>query len=421
MSRLMNTYFKIIIIVSSLFFITAPGFARSSNNEGIQFMNNSPWEEVMSEALKNNKLVFVDCYTSWCGPCKFLERNIFPQKEVGDFINSNFISVKYDMEKPAGLAFGKQYAGEVRNYPTMIIIDPETRKIKYKFVGKRSAEELIFETKKGLKNVSLTELDQRFKNGERDYPFIKDYVLSLSLEAKEKELAEVIDSYFEKKQSFDELLNDQEKWEFFSSYILDAQSNYVQFIINNYSSLSRKKYVDKEMLHRKLSMTIFSGCNDLLNMNLDSLQLSELKLNNKFRDVLYNNLKRLPRAELRESSIAILKLYDKLATNDLEGAYEVLKYMQCFEMDIALRKNYLNVCAYVSMKSANKQLVNSVLSDLYKNQADGERSMMSYNSYNYIAFVLQQAGNDKEAKESMCKYDNIRKERDAKLNKNKRK
>ena len=55
--------------------------------------------EALEAAKSENKLVFMDCYTSWCGPCKALAKDIFTRKDVGDFFNANFINVKYDMEK----------------------------------------------------------------------------------------------------------------------------------------------------------------------------------------------------------------------------------------------------------------------------------------------------------------------------------
>ena len=61
------------------------------------FLDNEPWENVLKQAQKANKMVFVDCYTSWCVPCKHLMNVIFPQKIVSDYLDSTFICVNYDI------------------------------------------------------------------------------------------------------------------------------------------------------------------------------------------------------------------------------------------------------------------------------------------------------------------------------------
>ena len=65
-------------------------------------------------------MVLVDCYTSWCGPCKIMASKILPQKEVGDFLNERFVCVKYDMEKGEGPEIAKKYGVEA--YPTFLLL-----------------------------------------------------------------------------------------------------------------------------------------------------------------------------------------------------------------------------------------------------------------------------------------------------------
>ena len=65
---------------------------------GVNFEHLS-FKEALDKAQAENKLVFVDCYTSWCGPCRNMTEHIFPQEKVGDYFNSKFVCVKYDMEK----------------------------------------------------------------------------------------------------------------------------------------------------------------------------------------------------------------------------------------------------------------------------------------------------------------------------------
>ena len=69
-----------------------------AQNRSIEFREGN-WEQMLKMAKKEKKMIFVDCYTSWCGPCKMLAKNIFTQDSVADFYNVNFICFQIDMEK----------------------------------------------------------------------------------------------------------------------------------------------------------------------------------------------------------------------------------------------------------------------------------------------------------------------------------
>ena len=145
-----------------------------SAQTGTRFCDNEPWTKVVKQAKKEKKLIFVDCYTSWCGPCKQLATKLFPQKEVGDFMNAKFVCVKYDMEKEAGLAFKEKYSNEeIRYYPTMFIIDTKG-KIIHKLVGTpQPIEELLDSIKEGLKRNTIYVLEEKYRQGNRESEFIK--------------------------------------------------------------------------------------------------------------------------------------------------------------------------------------------------------------------------------------------------------
>src|SRR5260221_4585806 len=67
--------------------------------EGIHFEQGLTWNEIRAKANAENKFIFMDCYTTWCGPCKFMDVQIFPQEEVGRYFNSHFISVRVQMDR----------------------------------------------------------------------------------------------------------------------------------------------------------------------------------------------------------------------------------------------------------------------------------------------------------------------------------
>lgn len=133
---------KIIIstILLVLALISAPSLAQDSQNKsGIMFYNGT-WDEVLALAKKENKIVFVDIYASWCGPCKRLKANTFTDETVGKIFNANFINFAIDAEKGEGIKLANLY--EVNAYPTLIFVDKNGKLIS-KTVGYQNPNELL--------------------------------------------------------------------------------------------------------------------------------------------------------------------------------------------------------------------------------------------------------------------------------------
>ena len=86
--------------------------AFSFGQTGMKF-EESTFKVALEKAKKEKKLIFLDAYATWCGPCKLMVKNIFPLQSVGDYYNSNFINTKLDMEKGEGLELAKKYGVKV--------------------------------------------------------------------------------------------------------------------------------------------------------------------------------------------------------------------------------------------------------------------------------------------------------------------
>src|SRR3954466_7010602 len=110
----MKKIFATLILLSSL-------SIQQSFADGIEFIHDKKFQEILDLAKAQNKLVFIDCYTSWCGPCKRLAASVFPDPEVGAFFNSTFINTKFDMEKEEGPSIAGKYS--IRAYPTLLWLD----------------------------------------------------------------------------------------------------------------------------------------------------------------------------------------------------------------------------------------------------------------------------------------------------------
>lgn len=118
-----------------------------SGAEGIRFIEGD-WKTALAEAKKQKKMIFLDAYASWCGPCKLLKSKTFIDKSAGDFFNTNYINVAVDMEKGDGPALARQYG--VNAYPTLIITDSLGTILTYT-KGYISPEQLIDFGNYGLK------------------------------------------------------------------------------------------------------------------------------------------------------------------------------------------------------------------------------------------------------------------------------
>jgi thiol-disulfide isomerase/thioredoxin len=159
------------------------------NAQGIQF-NTGNWNSILQKAKAQNKLIFMDVYTSWCGPCKKMASQTFTQKEVGDFYNTNFICYKIDAEKGEGIAIAKKY--EVTAYPNCLYITGNGE-LAYRFVGAKDVKEVLAEGNKALKYVQIMpkmkEMKAQYKAGKRDKAFLKEYVDLLISSGEKPEMA----------------------------------------------------------------------------------------------------------------------------------------------------------------------------------------------------------------------------------------
>ncbi len=150
-------------------------------SQGINFRQDD-WQNVLMQAKAQKKLIFVDIYTAWCGPCKEMDKKTFTDISVGDKFNARFINYKVDAEKGFGITLAKRY--NVTSYPTCLFVDPSENLI-YKQEGLLRAPDLVKEADMVLNNQAnakpLYALDKLYENGRRDTEFLNEYIAVRSL------------------------------------------------------------------------------------------------------------------------------------------------------------------------------------------------------------------------------------------------
>ncbi|TVQ19900.1 MAG: DUF255 domain-containing protein [Bacteroidetes bacterium] len=110
----------ILLFFTLVFTDTTHAKTPQAEEQGIQFLNLS-WEEALQKAQAENKLIFVDFYAEWCGRCKRLKENTFPDPQVGMLFNETFINLAFDIEKADGKALAEEY--NVRRHPTLLFVN----------------------------------------------------------------------------------------------------------------------------------------------------------------------------------------------------------------------------------------------------------------------------------------------------------
>ncbi len=141
--------------------------------QGIDFFHGT-WPDAVAKAKAEGKLIFVDAYAEWCGPCKKMARTVFTDAKVGEYFNSNFIALKIDMEKEENAEFVGKYP--VSAYPTLLFINAEG-KIALKQVGAMEVEGLLGFGKKALASQNDgIDYETEYAEGKRDPEFLYKYV-----------------------------------------------------------------------------------------------------------------------------------------------------------------------------------------------------------------------------------------------------
>ncbi|MCZ4695584.1 DUF255 domain-containing protein [Ancylomarina euxinus] len=236
---------KKIIISLTLIICTCSAFS-----QGIKFEKCS-FKEALVLANENNKFLFIDCYTQWCGPCKVMAKNIFTQKKVGDYFNNNVISLKID----CGSVEGEKFAADnnITSYPTMLIYDADGKLLKRIEGAAPDADILISYVKQAVEpDENFNHLLEKYNKGDRNLELIADLLIDGYQFAYIQEKEERVKLFERLTDIFGWYISvkDIGKWinkkdfKIISIY-LSKEEKYINFVLNHYNEY--KNIIDEEI------------------------------------------------------------------------------------------------------------------------------------------------------------------------------
>jgi thiol:disulfide interchange protein len=145
---------KKMILAMSILCLTLLVYACSRGiAQQISFIKNNDktMEQMLLQAKSQKKILFVDVYTTWCGPCKWMDENTFQDVRVGEKFNKTFLNYKVDGDSFEGVKLGITY--RVDSYPSYLFIAPEGKVIN-RIEGTMSPKGLVQEANFVLSRAS---------------------------------------------------------------------------------------------------------------------------------------------------------------------------------------------------------------------------------------------------------------------------
>jgi thiol-disulfide isomerase/thioredoxin len=209
------------------------------------------WAEVLAKSKKENRMIYLDCYATWCGPCKWMAKNVFTNDTVADFYNSHFINVEMDMEKGEGIELAKKYG--IRAYPTMLYLNPDGE-VMHRSCGSSPAAGFISTGKDAIDpDKQLITATKKFNDGNATGAFAESYftMLEKGCQDPKTELAR----YFAAQKESD--LTSRINWEIMYEYVNDYSSKEFMFLEKNRDAFA--KLYTKDSVQNKINKVYTSG------------------------------------------------------------------------------------------------------------------------------------------------------------------
>jgi thiol-disulfide isomerase/thioredoxin len=254
----MKKFFPVLTVI--LLFTCVTGFGQ---NRSITFIDKT-FDELLSMAKSQDKMVFLDAYTSWCGPCKWMAANMFTNDSVADYYNKTFICAHFDMEKGQGIELAKAF--QVRAYPTLLFINSSGEMVHMRVGAPQKVQDYL-----DMGSVALTPGEgfgaymKKFREGDRDPQFMIKYLDRL--QGAYLPVNEPLNQYFATQKESD--LLSKPNWDIIFLYVTDIDSKEFGYLLRH-----QKEY-EKLYTREQVNKKIFSVYSQALNTNARSRSYSD--------------------------------------------------------------------------------------------------------------------------------------------------
>ena len=196
----------------------------SISAQGINFFKGS-FEEAIEKATNENKKIFVDVYTSWCGPCKMMAKKVFTDSKVGEYYNRHFVCLKLDAEKEKDHGFFQNF--KASSFPTVFWLDNQGQLINV-HSGFVQPEEFLAITKEAEKsnlNKRLESGKKRWDSGERSPEIVREYVLGILGKVSPEKVSPMVMEYL--KSLSEEELKEKDNYYFLRMFMRRPGNDFV--------------------------------------------------------------------------------------------------------------------------------------------------------------------------------------------------
>ncbi|MDE7074172.1 MAG: thioredoxin family protein [Odoribacter sp.] len=386
---------RLLCIICISFF--AFSISAQEAGKGIVFLEGENWEKVLELASKEGKCIFMDCYTSWCGPCKALAKDIFTREDVGDFFNASFVNVKYDMEKGEGKKLREKYQEHIIGYPTLLLLDAKGE-VLHRMAGFQQAEALIDGMKAGKEGESLYALRKRYQQGEREVDFLKKYMAALNGAFLREDMEKVVNEYMNRIPL--DSLKSKEIWDFVWTYIKDPYSPQFAYVVDNLTHYRYRMKTDMYALESQLVYALGRGVRECTALKKDE-DGKVIGLTDEPEKVeILTRL--LGKAELKQKAeyCAKLRIHELELKEDWEKVYEYL--MVGHDIGTLGSELYMDdVFQYMAFRCSNTKLLKKVLAVVegLQQEADQSNKRMKNSYYQTLGMLYEKLRNSSKAEE----------------------
>lgn len=189
----------------------------------VTFIDNDV-DKAFAMAEAQDKIIFIDAYTTWCGPCKMMDKQVFTDEKLGSFFNENFVNLKLDMEKGKGVEFAKKY--KVKAYPSFLFLNAAGALL-YRSVGFQPTEKFLSVAQEALDPKNhISNMESAYKGGERSVDLLYNYTKAL-LNAQDDKAQTVGREYLETQESW----NDRKTLSIVSQMVKEYDDEYYRYMV----------------------------------------------------------------------------------------------------------------------------------------------------------------------------------------------